>query len=540
MNERLRLLRPGRVEYRRAYALQKRLVEELIADRGAPGALLVLEHEPAVTLGRASRREHLLASDAELRRRGVELIETDRGGDVTWHGPGQMVVYPILPLERFGGRDLGRFLRRLEEVVIRTLGCFGVRGAREAGLSGVWTGRGKIAALGVAFRRWVSFHGLSLNLDPDMGSFDLIVPCGLRGRKVTSLRELLGDELPEWQVVERALVGEFCAVFGVGDLEEVEMEIPPPLEPLAGRRGHAPARAPRHPPWLVKRLPADPAGKAGAVGAVLAGLGLNTVCRAARCPNLGECFARGTATFLVLGPSCSRRCRFCAVDQSAAPAPLDPEEPRRVAEAAARLALGHVVVTSVTRDDLADGGAGHLAATVRAVRERLPGANVEVLVPDFAGRRESLATVLAARPDVLNHNVETVPRLYPEVRPGADYRRSLELLGGSAKMAPRTLVKSGLMVGLGERPEEVRAVLADLAGAGVGAVTVGQYLAPTPEHHPVAEFVRPEQFEAYARAARALGLAAAECGPWVRSSYHAEHTLAAAKRETSEEPCALK
>jgi len=526
MPETVRLIRTGPADYRRCWALQRRLVDELCADRSAPGALVLTEHPPVITLGRSARREHVLAATAELARRGVELVETDRGGDVTVHGPGQIVLYPVLPLERFGGRDLGRFLRGLEEAVIRALARWGLGAERIAGLSGVWAGGGKVCALGVAFRRWVSSHGLALNLDPDMGLFELIVPCGIRDRRPTSLRQLLGAAAPGRDQAEAALLEEFAAVFALGDWQPTDVELPPPEEPLAARR-RRPAR--RHPPWLVKRLPAGGAERSARVGALLDDLRTNTVCRSADCPNLGECFARGTAAFLILGPNCTRRCRFCAVDKSGPPAPPDPDEPARLAEAARRLGLGHVVITSVTRDDLADGGAAQFAAAVRATRAALPGASVEVLVPDFLGLEAALRTVLDAAPDVLNHNVETVPRLYPAVRPGADYRRSLELLAAAKRMAPRALVKSGLMAGLGERPEEVRQVLADLAAAGVGAVTVGQYLAPSAAHHPVVEHVRPERFEEYAREARALGIGVAACGPWVRSSYGADRALAAAR-----------
>jgi lipoic acid synthetase len=526
MPETVRLIRPGLTAYRRCWALQRRLVDEICTDRSAPGALVLTAHHPVITLGRSARREHVLADAEELARRGVELVETDRGGDVTVHGPGQIVLYPVLPLERFGGRDLGRFLRGLEEAVIRTLARWGLGGGRIAGLSGVWTELGKVCALGAAFRRWVSFHGLALNLDQDMSLFELIVPCGIRGRRPTSLAELLGADAPGRDQVEAALLEEFAAVFGIGGWQPLEVELPPPEEPLAGRR-RRPAR--RHPPWLVKRLPAGGAERSAQVGALLDSLRMNTVCRSADCPNLGECFARGTATFLILGPNCTRRCRFCAVDKSAPPAPVDPEEPERLAEAARRLGLGHVVITSVTRDDLPDGGAAQFAAAIRATRAALPDSTVEVLVPDFLGSEAALRTVLDAEPDVLNHNVETVPRLYPEVRPGADYRRSLELLAAAKRMSPRALVKSGLMVGLGERPEEVRAVLGDMAAAGVGAVTVGQYLAPSSAHHPVVEHVRPERFEEYAREARALGIGVAACGPWVRSSYMADRALADAR-----------
>jgi len=280
----------------------------------------------------------------------------------------------------------------------------------------------------------------------------------------------------------------------------------------------------RHPPWLRKRL--GPEGRSPRVRAAIEDLGLETVCASARCPNSRECFGRGTATFLILGPSCTRRCRFCAVEKGA-PAPVDPTESARVAEAARRLGLAHVVVTSVTRDDLADGGAGRFVAVIRAIRAALPEATVEVLTPDFA---EEVARVAAARPDVFNHNVETVPRLYASIRPGASFERSLEVLRlARAALGGEGIVKSGLMVGLGEREAEVEAVLGALADAGADAVTIGQYLAPTDAHAPVVEFVRPEVFERYAARARSLGFAAVASGPFVRSSYHAAEVLAAAR-----------
>jgi lipoic acid synthetase len=529
MSETVGIIRAGRTDYRRCWAMQRRLVERLCAERSGHGTLILTEHEPVITLGRAARREHLLASDSELARRGVTVVETDRGGDITFHGPGQVVIYPILPLERFGGRDLGRFLRGIEEVAIRALARWGLGGERIPGLSGVWVGGAKVCALGAAFRHWVSFHGLAFNHDTDMAYFDMIVPCGIRDRRPASLRGLLGPATPDRSAVEKALLDGFAEVFGITRFEETAAELPPPEEPLAGRR---------HPPWLVKRLPAAGAEPAARVGALLDGLRLNTVCRSANCPNLGECFARGAATFLIMGPACTRRCRFCSVDKSAQPAALDPDEPVRVAEAVRRMGLGHVVITSVTRDDLPDGGAAHFAAVTRAVRAARADASVELLVPDFAGSPDALRTVMEAEPDVLNHNVETVPRLYPAARPGADYRRSLELLAAAGRMRPRTLVKSGLMAGLGERPDEVSAVLADLAAAGVGAVTVGQYLAPTAGHLPVAEFVPPGRFEEYAREARALGIKVAVCGPWVRSSYRADRALEQARGTNPEEVCA--
>jgi lipoic acid synthetase len=267
------------------------------------------------------------------------------------------------------------------------------------------------------------------------------------------------------------------------------------------------------PRWLVKRLPAC---SQSAVPDVLHDLHLATVCREAHCPNRAECYAAGTATFLVMGTVCTRNCRFCAVEKGK-PRPIDPDEPRRVAEAARRMGLRFVVVTSVTRDDLPDGGAGHFAEVVRAVKGI--GAKVEVLVPDFRGDERAVQQVLAAGPDVFNHNVETVPRLYGEVRPMADYARSLSVLRCASEHG--ALAKSGFMVGLGETQDEVLAVLADLRAAGVAIVSIGQYLKPGGSNLRIEEFVRPEVFDEYAAAARRLGFRAVASGPFVRSSYRA-------------------
>jgi len=280
----------------------------------------------------------------------------------------------------------------------------------------------------------------------------------------------------------------------------------------------------RLPPWLTVRLPA--AGKGRDVQRLLADLDLATVCCGAHCPNQGECFARGTATFLILGDVCTRTCRFCAIGTCPAPAPPRDDEPEAVAEACVRMELRYVVVTSVTRDDLPDGGAEHFARTIRAVRGRLPDARIEVLTPDFGGSEAALDTVLDARPDVLNHNVETVPRLYPRARPQADYRRSLDVLARAKRRDRKLRTKSGLMVGLGETDEEVRAVMADLREVGCDMITIGQYLAPSADHLPVARYVRPEEFDAWRAEGEAMGFAAVASGPLVRSSYNAEALFA--------------
>jgi len=331
----------------------------------------------------------------------------------------------------------------------------------------------------------------------------------------------------------------------------------------------------RKPAWLKHRPPAPRPYRA--TGALLDELGLHTVCEEARCPNKGECFAAGTATFLILGDACTRACRFCSVERMPSAAPgigaargtvsasraPDPDEPARVAQAAARLGLRHVVVTSVTRDDLPDGGAPHFAATVAAVRGAVPGATMEVLIPDLGGDEAALRVVLAARPDVLGHNLETVPRLYPVVRPQAGYERSLELLRRAAAWARREaageapaagpvcdsstgpdratppaalarqaspaaprrpLVKTGLMVGLGETPEEIDTVLRDATAAGADLLTIGQYLQPRRECLPVVRFVEPGEFAAWERRGAELGLSVT-AAPFVRSSYRAGEAL---------------
>lgn len=279
----------------------------------------------------------------------------------------------------------------------------------------------------------------------------------------------------------------------------------------------------RYPRWLKKEF--SPDGTAGEVRQLVGDLGLVTVCESAVCPNLRECYAQRQLTFMILGSRCTRSCRFCAVDHGR-PEPVVEDEPRRLAEAVKRLGLEHVVITSVARDDLADEGAGHFVESIRAVREHNPGRTVEVLVPDFHGREELIRrVVLDGRPDVFAHNVETVERLSHLLRPQADYRRSLETLRIATACATASLVKSSLMVGLGERPDELMRTFNDLRSAGITHVTIGQYLRPDADHLPVMEYISPERFRGYEALAYETGFSWVSAGPFVRSSYHAVEAL---------------
>jgi lipoic acid synthetase len=509
----------GESAYRPTWRLQQRLREA----RGAlrlPDALLLLQHRPVITLGRHARAEHVLAGC------DLEVVRVDRGGDVTYHGPGQLTGYLLCDL-RAHDLSVGGFVAGLEAALIRALEAFGISGERRPRLTGVWVrgadGWAKIAAIGVRVARGVSLHGFALNVAGPLEGFARIVPCGLAGEAVTSMeRVAAGASPPTPESVAPVVARRLGEAFGIEfrEIDATAIDDDAAADRLAHRIETAAARGARRPSWLLTRLPG---GQAYAnVRQALREGGLRTVCESARCPNAHECWNAGTATFLILGGACTRGCRFCAVP-SCTPEPPDPDEPAAVARAAARLGLAHVVVTSVARDDLPDGGASHFVATIRAVREARPAATVEVLVPDFGGDAGALDRVLAERPDVLNHNVETVARLYPLVRRGADYRRSLSLLRHASDAGLRA--KSGFMVGLGESPGEVRELLRDLREAGCGHVTIGQYLQPARQNLTVKRYYDVAEFAELEVAGRALGFERVDAGPRVRSSYHAGRAL---------------
>ncbi len=534
----------GRVPFGDAHVLQRALHE-----RSEDDHLLLLEHPHVYTLGVRGRQEHVLAPPDEV---GAELVWTDRGGDVTYHGPGQLVGYPILSVPVAPGATPGH-VHGVEQVVIDALADLGLPGAsRLGGYPGVWVGERKICAVGVRLTRGRSMHGFALNVDPDLSMFSRIVPCGIPGRGVTSLAaegvastmrdvvdavarraaERWGGAGVERQDVAWRVRSEDLSAFTKG-------AVPPSAAPvrLVGRlaeAGVAPgdglAAEARKPEWL--RVKADMGSRFRDLKATMRSLELNTVCEEAGCPNIFECWADGTATFMINGDRCTRACGFCLVD-TRHPEALDQGEPERVAEAVARMGLDHAVVTAVARDDLPDGGAAAFAATVAAIHRRCPDTAVEVLIPDCKGDAESLGTIFAAGPEVLNHNLETVARLQRAVRPSASYARSLSVLARAK--AAGLVTKSGVILGMGETEDEVLGALGDLRAVGVDIVTMGQYLRPTSSHLPVARWWRPEEFARLREAGSEMGFAHIEASPLTRSSYHAKAAGQAVRRPVQDQ-----
>ncbi|MDQ4096716.1 MAG: lipoyl synthase [Actinomycetota bacterium] len=512
----------GRVRFADAYAVQRALFL-----RARDPYLLLLEHPHVFTLGLRGSMENVLVDPASV---GAELVRTNRGGDVTYHGPGQLVGYPILSWPDQPDAT-PTYVRSVEQVVIDACADLGLPAdglGRLDGYPGVWVDpRGpnprKLCAVGVRRTRGRTMHGFALNVDPDLAWFDRIVPCGIPDKTVTSLAAE-GLDASMRQVVD-AVVARAAEQWEAGRSERADVAW---RDPALGRiaeagLGEGLSIGERKPPWLRVRADMGPGYRE--IKHTMRSLQLVTVCEEAGCPNIFECWNDGTATFMINGDRCTRSCGFCLVD-TRRPGPPDPTEPEHVAEAVARMGLAHAVVTAVARDDLADGGAAQFAATVDAIRARCPGTAVEVLVPDCKGEPAALAALFAARPDVLNHNLETVPRLQRAVRPQASYARSLAVLG-DAKSAG-LVTKSGLIVGMGETIDEVFSAMADLRNVGVDILTVGQYLRPSAAHLPVARWWRPEEFARIRQAGQAMGFTHVEASPLTRSSYHARQASEAA------------
>ena len=559
----------GRVPYGDALAVQEALFRY-----GARNHLLLLEHRHVFTYGsRADIASNVLVDPTSV---GAELIAVNRGGDVTYHGPGQLVGYPILSLGakhggQYGPADTVAHVRNVEQLVIDALDELGLANAgRLPDYPGVWidptgTNPRKICAIGIRVSRGRSMHGFALNVNTDMRYLrDHIVPCGIADRPVTSLAEEGVDSTMAEvvDVVARLAAARWAngaikrqdiawrerpddlSAFSRGEGPGVPVRsaadhgvlTPPPLsstsvrpEPvrLLGRLAQAGvtdavALSARKPEWLRPKVQHGP--EVLSLKRTVRDLNLVTVCEEAGCPNLSDCWADGTATFMVLGERCTRACGFCLVDTHK-PLPPSEDEPQRVAEAVVRMGLAHAVLTMVARDDLDDGGMGHVASCVEAIRLARPETRIETLISDGKGDPASLGLLFESRPDVMNHNMETVPRLQRAVRPSAGYARSLSVLA-RAKAADLT-VKSGLVVGMGESPDEVDGVLLDLASIGVDIVTIGQYLRPTSHHLPVERWVEPHEFDRWKVIGESLGIGHVEASPLTRSSYHARQSAEA-------------
>ena len=529
----------GRVRFRDALALQGAL------HAGSAEHLLLLEHPSVYTLGLRGSLDHVLVAPEELEG---ELVRANRGGDVTWHGPGQLVGYPVLSVPP-GPAATPAYVHAVEQVVMDALADLGLAGAgRIDGLPGVWVGDRKICAVGVRLTRGRSMHGFALNVDPDLARFAAIVPCGIEDRGVTSLAAE-GVAVTMREVVD-AVVERAGQRWGGAGVERQDVAWREAIQPVEARSGPAgdgldrgvPVRlsgrlaeagvdvaasvamGERKPSWV--RAPVRMGTAFRSLKAELRDRELTTVCEEAGCPNIFECWSAGTATFMINGARCTRACGFCLVD-TRRPDDVDAGEPERVASAVASMGLAHAVITAVARDDLADGGASAFAAAVEAVHRRCPGTAVEVLIPDCKGDPAALQTIFAARPEILNHNLETVARLQRAVRPSASYARSLAVLA-RARAAGLT-TKSGLILGMGESEQEVLATMADLCAVGVDIMTLGQYLRPTAGHVPVARWWRPEEFARLAEAGSAMGFAHVQASPLTRSSYHARDAAEAAR-----------
>ena len=522
MTSSLRVRWLGRVPYGEAFDLQRALHA-----RSSEEYLLLLEHPHVYTLGTRADPTHVLVPPASV---GAELVHTDRGGDVTYHGPGQLVGYPIVNLDESpaGIRDVVAYVRRLEAVLIDVLASFGLTAGREEGLTGVWVGGEKIAAIGVRVARGRTMHGFALNVDPDLEMFDHIVPCGIVGRGVTSLAAQLGPA-PSMEIVVDRVVAAFGRHFPTRGIERQDVAWQRQLPTEA-----AEAVGFRRPPWMKVQAQLGP--EYTELKRLVQDERLHTVCEEAGCPNIFECWSQRTATFMILGERCTRACGFCLVD-TRRPLAVDVDEPERVADAVAHLGLAHAVITSVARDDVADGGAAIFAETVAAIRRRNPQTTVELLIPDCKGAPDALATIYAARPDVLNHNLETVARVQRLARPSAGYARSLTVLA-RAKDAG-LVTKSGLVLGMGEEMDEIRGAVVDLRAVGVDLLTMGQYLRPSPAHLPVARWWTPEEFAELGEFTRSLGFTHVESGPLVRSSYHARDGARAVAPEAVPVPLSI-
>ncbi|MDA7850727.1 lipoyl synthase [Acidimicrobiaceae bacterium] len=531
----------GNLPYSEALILQKGLKESVAGENNPYDYLLLLEHNNVITIGRTGDTKNLLLDSDELEKKGIEFFETDRGGDITFHGKGQLIGYPIMRLQ--DPKKVIPFVRSLEQTIIKTLSSFGIEAFSKEDDTGVWTTEGKIASIGVKVSKWTTYHGFALNIFDKLEGFDFINPCGNQEEKVASVHTFNTDI--SFDDVVNKITETFVAEFGYKDVGIQMSQFTPTqlkkhkkheidemldkgvfqknnnLVPIT-IKGLLP-NEPERPEWM--KVKANLGKDYRDLKNLISVKKLNTVCEEASCPNIYECWSMGTATFMIMGDTCTRACGFCDVN-TGKPNDLDELEPLRVAESVLTMELTHAVITSVNRDDLPDGGSNFFAQTINEVKRLNPSTSVEVLIPDFKGDKGAIDNIIEASPEVLNHNLETVPRLQREIRTAASYGRSLSLLQYAKESAFLGKTKTGLIVGMGEEFEEVIAVLEDLSQINVDIVTIGQYLRPTAKHRPIHRYVDKEEFIKYKSIGESFGIPHIESGPLVRSSYHAKDSFA--------------
>ena len=531
----------GNLPYSEALILQKGLKESVAGEHNPYDYLLLLEHNNVITIGRTGDTNNLLLDSEELEKKGIEFFETDRGGDITFHGKGQLIGYPIMRLQ--DPKKVIPFVRSLEQTIIKTLDSFDIEAFSKEDDTGVWTSEGKIASIGVKVSKWTTYHGFALNIFDKLEGFDFINPCGNQEEKIASVHTF-NTEISFDDVVNK-ITETFTAEFGYKDVGIQMSQFTPTqlkkhkkheidemldkgvfqknnnLVPIT-IKGLLP-NEPERPEWM--KVKANLGKDYRDLKNLISEKKLNTVCEEASCPNISECWSMGTATFMIMGDTCTRACGFCDVN-TGKPNDLDDLEPLRVAESVLTMKLTHAVITSVNRDDLPDGGSNFFAQTINEVKRLNPSTSVEVLIPDFKGDKGAIDNIIEASPEVLNHNLETVPRLQREIRTAASYGRSLSLLQYAKESAFLGKTKTGLIVGMGEEFEEVIAVLEDLSQINVDIVTIGQYLRPTAKHRPIHRYVDKEEFIKYKSIGESFGIPHIESGPLVRSSYHAKDSFA--------------
>jgi lipoic acid synthetase len=491
-------------DYRDLLQQQLRLCKERQQGR-IPSTVLITEHPPVITLGARQSANKLCVGPEFLKEQGIDVVNVRRGGGATAHNPGQLVFYPILNLQQLH-LGINEYIRMLEQIGIELLEQLGVKSEQRKGFPGLWVRNNsqfstlnsqfrKIASIGVRVSKFVTYHGMAINIQNDLSIFDYIVPCGLENIKMTSVLNETGIRY---------------------SMSKVKNQLSQILKSHFGRR--------KLPEWLKRPLPASE--NYNNTGSILNQLGIETICQNANCPNRGQCWSRGTATVLILGNICTRNCKFCSVT-CGKPLPPDPTEPARIAEMAKQLNVKYLVITSVNRDDLPDGGAGHFRDCIKHVRNRCPDVKFELLTPDFRNCQAKATEILAdALPFVFAHNIETVPSLYRKARAGGNYLRSLNLLKFVRQTYKNTPTKSSIMLGLGETDDEVEQVLRDLRNVGCDRITIGQYLKPSKDSLEVVEYVPPAKFDRWRQKAIDLGFKWVISEPFARSSYHAEMTTA--------------